>query len=288
MTNREVVERILAYHPQFPKDYAGCDDWKCGDPEAECTGIVTAMSPTINVINKAIALGANLLIVHEPTFYTSQDGPGWFEDFPNSVYEEKRRLLDRHGIAIWRDHDHMHAHNPDGIFTGVLKYLGWEDCSRVDHDTGAFAHFLVDLPEMTVKELCRYVMEKIGLNGVRYIGDGDARVKSLAMVGHLFPMNSSKTHKDGTPVEYSVSIIDVLEQQADVIMPGEVIEWTVLSYVRDAVQLGKNKAMINIGHYNWEELGMRYTADWLRELVKDGPQVTYVPSEDMYSFEIKE
>ena len=71
--------------------------------------------------------GANLLIVHEPTFYTSQDGPGWFEDFPNRVYAEKRQLLEESGIAIWRDHDHMHFHQPDSIFTGVLKGLGWED-----------------------------------------------------------------------------------------------------------------------------------------------------------------
>ena len=88
-------------------------------------------------------------------------------------------------------------------------------------------------------------------------------------------------------MEYSVSIIDTLEQKADVIMPGEIIDWTVLSYVRDAVQLGKTKAMLNIGHYNWEELGMRYYADWLPELIDHKIPVTYVHSEDMYNFELK-
>ena len=96
MKNREIVERILAYHPNLP-NYDGCDNWKCGDPEAECTGIVTALVPTVNVIRETARLGANLLIVHEPTFYTSQDGPGWFEDFPNEVYEEKKKLLDEAG-----------------------------------------------------------------------------------------------------------------------------------------------------------------------------------------------
>ena len=88
-------------------------------------------------------------------------------------------------------------------------------------------------------------------------------------------------------MEYSVSVIDTLEQKADVIMPGEIIDWTVLSYVRDAVQLGKAKAMLNIGHYNWEELGMRYYADWLPELIENKIPVTYVHSEDMYNFELK-
>ena len=118
MKNREVVEKILAYHPQL-EDYHGCDNYKAGDSEADCTGVVTAMTATIHVIEKAAELGANLIVVHEPTFYTSIDGAGWFEEFDNGVYEEKQKLIQKHGITIWRDHDHMHAHKPDGIFTGV-------------------------------------------------------------------------------------------------------------------------------------------------------------------------
>lgn len=288
MTNRDVIQKVLAYHPQFPADYHGCDDWKAGDPDAPCTGVVTALAPTINVIRKAKELGASLIVVHEPTFYTSEDGPGWFEDFPNSVYEEKQALIREAGVAIWRDHDHMHANRPDSIFTGVIKSLGWEGHARVDTDTGLFAHFIIDFPETTLGELCRHIMDRIGLNGLRYIGNPESRVSSLAMVGHLYPMPSRKKRKDGTPVEYSVGIIDTMEKGVDVIMPGEVIDWTVLSYVRDAVELGKNKAAINVGHFNWEELGMKYAADWVSELVEGQVPVTYVPSEDMYHFAVKE
>ncbi|MCI9448509.1 MAG: hypothetical protein HFH36_14335, partial [Lachnospiraceae bacterium] len=61
MKNREVVEKILAYHPQL-EDYHGCDNYKAGDSEAECTGVVTAMTATIHVIEKAAELGANLIV----------------------------------------------------------------------------------------------------------------------------------------------------------------------------------------------------------------------------------
>jgi putative NIF3 family GTP cyclohydrolase 1 type 2 len=284
MKIREVVEKILDYHPHL-EGYKSCDDYKCGDPEQECTGVVTALTPNISVIRKAIELGANLIVVHEPTYYTSDDGPGWFEDFPNEIYEEKRALLDEHGIVIWRDHDHMHAHNPDSIFTGVLKYLDWEDKARVDNDTGLFSHFLVNIEETSLKELCEYLIEKIGINGARIIGDPDARVSRIAFVGHLYPQDYKK--KDGSKGEYSVRVIETLEKEADVIIPGEVIDWTVLSYVRDAVDLGRNKAVINIGHFNWEELGMKYMKDWLSELVENKVEVTYVPSGDMYGFVTK-
>ncbi len=281
MTIREVIERILEYHPFIPA-YHGCDDFKCGDPDQECSGIVCAMVPTMEVIEETARRGANLLIVHEPTFYTSADEDGWFEDFENSVYEKKREILDRHGIVIWRDHDHLHAHDPDGIFTGVLKYLGWEKNAELDADTGLFAHYIVRFEPMRLEELMDHVVNTIGLNGARFIGNKDDMVSSLAIVGHLYPMDYRK--KDGTSGEYSVSVIKVLEDGVDVIMPGETIDWTVLSYIRDAVQLGKTKAMISVGHFNWEELGMRYMKDWLQELLPSDMRIDYVASGDMYQY----
>ena len=288
MTIAEVINRVLDYHPTLPNN-KGCDDYKCGNPNDECTGIVTALTPNIAVIRRAIELGANLIFVHEPTFYTSEDGPGWFEGFPNSVYEEKRRLLDEHGITVWRDHDHMHFHNPDSIFTGVLKYLGWEACAETKKsDSSFFSHFLVTLPQaVTLGQLCDHLMERIGMNGVRFIGDAESPIRRVALVGHLYPM-PAPAPEGGRPVEYSVQIIRELEEGFDAIIPGETIDWTVLSYVRDASLLGRNKAMISLGHFNWEELGMKYARDWLRELVGEALPVEYVPSGDMYQHRLRQ
>lgn len=287
MTIQEVINRILAYHPAILR-YTGCDEFKCGDPSAECTGIVTAMDATVNVVRKAIDLGANLIIVHEPTNYTSSDRPGWNEDFRNDVFCEKMRLINEHGIAVWRDHDHMHMHQPDGIFTGVLKNLGWEEYTEVDTSMGHFAHFIVTLPEdrkTTLKALIRQLKDTIGMNGVRYIGPGDMPVGKMALVGHLFPQGSREKNHMGLPKEYSVEIIRYFEEQGvDVILPGETIDWTVLSYVRDAVQLGQQKAVIQLGHFNWEEMGMRYAKEWVQALVGEELHVSYVPTEDMYNY----
>ena len=284
MKIKEVIEKILAYHPHL-EGYRGCDDYKSGDPEMECTGVVTALTPNIAVIRKAIELNANLIVVHEPTYYTSQDGPGWFEDFDNEIYVEKHKLLEQHKICIWRDHDHMHANDPDSIFTGVLKYMGWLDKAKVDRDTGLYAHFIVDLEECSVRQLAQKLIDIIGLNGARIVGDENAIVRKVALVGHLYPQDIVK--KDGTKGEYSIKVIEAMENGVDVIIPGETIDWTVLSYIRDAYELGKNKAAILIGHFNWEELGMKYMKEWLFDLIEGQIPVTYVPSGDMYHY-IKE
>lgn len=271
----DVINKILDYHPKFPSDYNGCDEIKCGDPNVECTGIVTALVPTVNVIRKAIELNANLIIVHEPIFYTSLDKGGWYQDFDNDVYDEKRKLLDDHGIVVYRDHDHLHAHNPDGIFTGVMKYLGIQNYT-VESDGHMFAHYVVRFPEVTLKRVCDFFLEKLPINGMRIIGDLNQKVSSLAFIGHLYPMGDLND-------EYSVKVIKQLKT-VDVIVPGETIDWTVLSYIRDANQLGKNKAMISYGHFNGEELGSLFMKDWLSELIENQVKVSYVCSEDMFNY----
>ncbi|MBQ2584358.1 MAG: hypothetical protein II568_04205, partial [Erysipelotrichaceae bacterium] len=146
-------------------------------------------------------------------------------------------------------------------------------------------HFIVDLEECSVRQLAQKLIDIIGLNGARIVGDENAIVRKVALVGHLYPQDIVK--KDGTKGEYSIKVIEAMENGVDVIIPGETIDWTVLSYIRDAYELGKNKAAILIGHFNWEELGMKYMQEWLFDLIEGQIPVTYVPSGDMYHY-IKE
>lgn len=284
MTNRDVIEKILAYHPDLGKDYHGCDEFKAGDPDAQCTGVVSALVPTVEVIRKTAERGCNLLVTHEVISYQTPDFPDWKGAFPNDVYEEKQRLLKQAGITVWRDHDHMHAHRPDSIFTGVIRYMGWE---KYYQPTEELFTYPITLPETTVGELGRYIKEKLGLNGLRYLGRDSDKISKIALVGHIYPNSfiPDGMGTDGFYRDYSMEVIRLMEEQGvQAILPGEIIEWTVLSYIRDGIALGKPMAMYNIGHFNWEELGMKYAAEWIRELVGDELPVHYVPSGDMYSF----
>lgn len=282
MKNSDVINKILKYHPQFPDNYAGCDGYKFGDPNAECNGIATALVPTVDVIRRTGELGCNLLVVHEPIFYSTEDYPDWRAGGKNSVYEEKKALLDKYGITVWRDHDHMHAHNPDSIFTGVIKYLGWENYyipsekSSIKVPMG----YLFELPETTVKELGQYLEDKLAMNGLRIVGNPEDKIRKVAIVGHLFPGFGTQSETR----EYGTDLINAMEQGLDAIIPGEVIEWTVLSYVRDALALGRKKAVFNIGHFNMEELGMRYAQDWIGDLVDHKVPVHYLPTKDIYRY----
>lgn len=283
MKIKEVIEKILEYHPKFPEEYDGCDGYKSGDPEVECTGIVCALVPTVEVIRKAAKAGCNLLYVHEPSYYSTPDYPDWRAGFENKVYEEKRNLLEENGIVIWRDHDHAHAHEPDSIFTGVIKYLDWQQYQTGEEGMAKFFEF----PDMTVDKMNKILKENLLLNGIRYIGRAEDQIKKVAFVGHLLPniFEHQATTGNGYCPEYAAEVIRLMEKEGvDAIIPGEVIDWTVMSYIRDAVQLGKMKAAFNVGHFNMEELGMKYAVDWMTELLDNKVPVHYVPSEDIYQF----
>jgi hypothetical protein len=42
-------------------------------------------------------------------------------------------------------------------------------------------------------------------------------------------------------------------------------------YMRDAVEQGRKKAIIFLGHINSEEAGMSFCAEWLETFIKDIP-----------------
>ena len=266
MTIEQVVNRLLTYHPPVDEDKT-CDGFKCGNPADECTGIVTTCAVSIEVIRKTIKLGCNLIITHEPTFYTHMDRTDWLIG-KNSVFDEKIKLLDDYGIAIWRNHDHIHAHKPDGIFYGVMKELEWE--SYLVDDPNRPSRFR--LPTTTVRQLALFLQKKLQLNAVRIIGNVDGQVNLVAFCAHVLPFMGSE--------EQATQLLN----EVDVIIPGELIDWTVAAYARDAGHLGMNKAILQIGHFSMEELGMKYAVNWIADIIEKEVPVHFVRSADLYNY----
>ena len=264
MTHQDVISRLLASYAPLPF-LKSCDGYKYGDPNGQCTGVATSCALTVDVIREAARLGCNLIVVHEPCFYTHMDDTEWLADDP--VYRDKTALMDAHGMAVWRDHDHMHAHRPDEIMTGVLQELGWDIYAEADPRR-------VTQPETTLGELVRHLAERLHLRTGRVVGNMDARVSRIAFCGHIFPSWDEK-ERDKTLL--------LARDDVDVLIPGELIDWTTVEYARDAAQLGRNKAIIQVGHFNWEEPGMKFLAEKIR---RQNPELTvhFIPSGDAYQF----
>ena len=66
------------------------------------------------------------------------------------------------------------------------------------------------------------------------------------------------------------------------IIPGEVIDWTIIAYVRDAISTGRPMAMLNVGHFNLEEPGMRHMTAKIKKLVGESLPVHFIQSGDAF------
>src|SRR5215207_6665798 len=108
-TAQAVIDNILTAIPNAPFPET-VDVIKTGDPTQEVTGIVTTFLATRAILQRAVELGANFVITHEPTFYNHLDETDWLAEDP--VYQAKRKFIDEHKLVIWRFHDYWHSHQP--------------------------------------------------------------------------------------------------------------------------------------------------------------------------------
>jgi putative NIF3 family GTP cyclohydrolase 1 type 2 len=233
------------------------DTLKSGRPDQPVTGIVTTFLATVAVIERAAALGANVIVTHEPTFYFHTDDLAWLDADP--VVKAKKALLDRHGIAVFRFHDHIHMEQPDGILRPVMDQLGWTPYLDPERE------HIANLPPLTLGDLCAHLKQRLGARQVRVLGPRDLICRRVGvMVGAI----GGQAH------------LQVLSRDAvDVLVCGEINEWDTSEYVRDALALGQHRAVIVVGHALSEEAGMAALADWLRQRLPGLP-ITHVPAGD--------
>lgn len=270
----EITEWVIAYHPPFTREHT-TDVIKFGDPEQECTGVVVTCFPSIDVIRRTAELGANFLIVHEPLFWSHEDTTGWLEN--SAVYQTKRQLLSDAGIVVWRDHDHMHGEgwgpkrvNLDGMYDGIMRELGWEPYLVESKKKP----LVFQIPETDGEALGHELMEKLNLKGIRIVGDRHTKVSRVFLCEHIGSNDRNAEEK----------LLRTEMEEYDALIPLEIIDWTLCAYIRDSCQAGRPKVLYNVGHFNLEELGMRYMARWLPGLLDGQVPVTYVQSGDAFDF----
>lgn len=268
MKVKEIIDSILTDSCGDFRLKNTCDLIMSGSGDMEATGIVTTFMATADVIRKASKIGANMIITHEPTYFTGMDQTDWLTGDP--VYLAKKKLIEDNNVAIWRYHDHMHMAKTDRIYTGLLKEIGWENYVMKDQQ---HPH-CYEIPETTVSELAGFFKRKFEMDQVQIVGDPNVKCKK---VGILVGGGSLGLGREQMPMEL------MREKELDAVVCGEITEWTLCAYVNDAGMLGFNKAMIVLGHERTEEWGMKYMAEWLKPLV-NGIPVTFISAGEPFKY----
>ena len=259
LTVDQVIAKILAELPGMPLAET-VDTLKSGSGGRQVTGIVTTMFATVAVIRQAAKMQANFIIAHEPTFYNHADDLHWVEN--NTVAKEKKALLEKNQITVWRFHDYWHMMKPDGILQGVLIQTDW-----LAYNPQSNAVF--QIPTQKLGDIIQHLKNKLNIPHLRYIGDPASLCQHIA----LFPGAHGGQKQ----------VAALADGQVDLIVVGEASEWETPEYIRDARAMGRSLSMIILGHAYSEEPGMGYLVDWLRDKIPAIP-IHHIPSGEPFSW----
>jgi putative NIF3 family GTP cyclohydrolase 1 type 2 len=236
------------------------DTIKYGSADTIVTGIVSTMFPTVEIIEKTAALGANFIIAHEPTYYNGQDNTNWVAE--NKIVKQKQDLLEKHKITIWRFHDYCHSMVPDMVAYGILKKMNWLSYYTNGETT-------LTIPPVSLQQLVQQLKSNLEIKHVRVMGDLSQSCSLIAML----PGSAGGQRQ--------VSLIE--NKNPDVLIVGEQVEWETTEYVRDARKLGAKTSLVILGHSVSEEPGMVALVDWLQPKIQ-GIKITHMASGDPYTW----
>ena len=234
-----------------------CDQFLHGDPDTEVRGIATAWIPTNEALLQAAKQGINLFITHEPAFYPNYQGDASVE----ALAEQKRKLMDEHGIVLLRCHDTWDRMPEVGIPDAWATFLGFETEPR---PIESFYKICL-VGECSVEELARSIVEKVrtlGQEVVLIFGDRKKEVSRMA-VGTGAITNLLTMHKLG----------------ADVILATDdgFNYWSGGLWSADS-----DVPLLVVNHATAELPGMQTMAGYLSEKFSDIP-VEYLPVAFPYS-----
>lgn len=238
------------------------DGVKAGQPSAMAKGIATTSMATLDVLQRAVKAGSNVVITSLPTFYSRGDArtPPAGRPPSDRIFTAKNEFIARHDMVIFRLSDHWRLRTPDPLAQGMAQVLGWTKYQQPG-DSSRF-----DVPELTLETLAGTVKRRFqSTGGLRVIGDPRLRPRRIGLLPGT------------TPIQASLKMMP----EVDAIIAGEVREWESVEYVRDKVFAGEKKALILVGRVVSEEPGMQACANWLKTLVPELP-VRHLAAGDPY------
>ena len=277
---------------------SGIDAVVAGRPEAEVRGVATAYAPSLEVLEKAVASGRNMIVSLESPFWTrpdamipgmtsptgTQDGPPGYRPLAappapaapgrpefrddDPVLVAKRNYIAANNLVVYRFIDNWTARQPDPVLQALVGALGWGRSYRPAQGAPWATHgaAFVEIPPATLRATARVVKQRLKIGAIRIIGDPDMRVSKAAV-----------SHGNALLVDLERYFA---EPGVDLVLIGEAIwENEGMQYVADLVASGQKKGLILLGQEPSREPGCEAMAAWLRSFVLEVP-VAWIPTGD--------
>jgi putative NIF3 family GTP cyclohydrolase 1 type 2 len=234
------------------------DAFKSGDPQAEVRGIAVGWMSYTWALQRALQLGCNVFVTHEPTYYAHRDQPQ--APWQLQGTRDKRQFIEDSGLVILRCHDLWDQYPgigiPDswGAFLGLGEAIAGEGYYRV-----------YDARGLTAGEVARRIAGSVrdfGQEAVALVGPAEKPVQRVALgTGAITPFFHFIE-------KYNIDLA---------ICTDDGFTWW-----RDgAYAIDNDLPVVVVAHSASEEAGLRNLAAHLKAAFPDSP-VHHIPQRCMY------
>jgi dinuclear metal center YbgI/SA1388 family protein len=178
MTVKDIAGALEAFAPlRLQEDYDNAG-LITGCAAMEVTGAVTSVDATEEVLDEAIALGANMVVAHHPIVFRPLRSIGGAGNVDRVVVKAIRN-----DIAIYACHTNLDRahHGMSYVLAQKLGLRGIEVLDPEEGGTGFGAVGELDAP-VGAMEFLRTVKEKLGIGCVRHSGPCADMVRRVALV----------------------------------------------------------------------------------------------------------
>ncbi len=244
ITAEELQKFLVSLVPLKPTTV---DRFIIGDPATQVRKIGTCWMSDFKTCKKAVESGVNVLVTHEPTFYTHRDLNEKTGDyFASSEYtkelylsqvEKKKRWINENKLVIIRNHDTMDALKDTGIPFSLGNFLGFGNSEIIASRTYYNVYRLDSQPAADFAAKVAGKLSELGQPGVAFYGDPRRIIKSVGI----------GTGCICDPMEFADLKPDLFIAIDDVVRT-----WTQTAFANDT-----GDPLIVINHGTSEEMGMR-------------------------------
>ena len=230
-----------------------------GKPETVVQKIGTCWMSTWDACKKAVDSGVNVLITHEPTFYTHRDldeVPGFLERWPDNTKElylaqirKKEKWINDKGLVIIRNHDTLDALKEKGIPFAFGQFLGFKNSDIIASRTYYNVYKFTKQTASAFAKALAGKLKELGQPGVAFYGDPSREVSSV-----------------GIGTGWICDPMDYADLKPDVFVA---IDDVIRTHVQTVYAEDTGHPLIVINHGASEEMGMRSLYQIIREKYPD-------------------
>lgn len=239
-----VSDIVKAIDREYPyKDAASWDKvgLMLGDPDADVSGVVFALDPTLEAIGYALEVGASVIVTHHPVYISAPDCIATDSSYTAKVIYTAAK----HGLALINAHTNLDlAPSAKRLLGARLGFIEKDDLPAIGDDTGpagqSYGQLCVLGMERSLGEIGASAAGAFGCKP-RIWGDPTKKIRTVATATGSASSRVPEAIKAGVDllvggeVRYHDALAAVESGLAVIELGHDVSEWILVPLLRDAV-----------------------------------------------------